>query len=118
MITNAHWKPIEGKWYSSRAGRLLPADRGVLAQSQIDFAAPRRFRVSARRSIAGALIWQVVAHNLLRSGKESRLARKNRKRNALNACNQRNQEQDPRSPRGIRSWKNWKAMILMRKPGT
>jgi hypothetical protein len=28
------------KWYISRAGRLLPADRGVLAKSQISFRCP------------------------------------------------------------------------------
>jgi len=47
MITDAHWKPMEGKWYSSKAGRLLPADRGVPDKSQIAFAAPRRLSVSA-----------------------------------------------------------------------
>src|SRR6185369_15761652 len=100
MITNAHWKPIEGKWYSSRAGRSLPADRGVLAQSQIDFAAPRRFRVSARRIYSRSNdIWLVVAHSLLKSGKESKPAKRSRTKSAQNVCNQKNPGEDPKLPR-------------------
>src|SRR6476646_7824276 len=108
---------VGSKWYISRAGRLLPADRGVLAKSQISFRCPAPVECERGVSIAGAIIWLVVAHNLLRSVRESRRAKRSRTKNAPNACNPRNPEQDPKLPRGIRSWKSCKGMSTMRKSG-